>query len=73
VCQDLLVRKSTGALEMDSSGHSELGIELLNQSNYKVWSLISLMKICGMFLMGMIQLLSQTSKEMSMQSKYGSN
>jgi len=37
LCQDPLVEKSSGASEMDSSDHSRLGIELLNQSNYRVW------------------------------------
>ena len=37
VCQDPLVEKSTGTSKMDSSGRSGLGIEVLNQSNYKVW------------------------------------
>jgi len=31
------VEKSTGTSKMDSSGRSGLGIEILNQSNYKVW------------------------------------
>jgi len=37
MCQNPLVEKSTGASKMDSSGRNELGIELLNQSNYRVW------------------------------------
>jgi len=31
------VEKSTGASKMNLSGRSELGIDLLNQSNYTVW------------------------------------
>jgi len=37
VCQDPLVEKSTYTSKMNSSGRSGLGIEVLNQSNYKVW------------------------------------
>jgi len=37
VCQDPWVEKSTGTSKMDSSGRSGLGIEVLNQFNYKVW------------------------------------
>jgi len=55
---------------MDSSGRSGLGIEVLNtRYGGLVWSLTSLVKICGMLLTGIIQLLPQMSKEMLMHSK----
>jgi len=58
---------------MDSSGRSGLGIEVLNQSNYKVWRTCMESYLIGEDLWDVvdrvIQLLPQTSKEMLMHSK----
>ena len=58
---------------MDSSNRSGLGIEVLNQSNYKVWRTCMEFYLIGEDLWDVvneiIQLLPRTSKEMLMHSK----
>ncbi|KAH0714411.1 hypothetical protein KY284_007316 [Solanum tuberosum] len=48
---------------MDFNGRANgLGMELLNQSNYKVWSHTLWVRICGMLLMGVTQVLLPTDQ-----------
>jgi len=62
---------------MDSSNRSGLGIEVLNQSNYKVWRTCMEFYLIGEdfwdVVNEIIQLLPRTSKEMLMHSKDGSS